>query len=255
MAKRAPSFACQSCGAVYQRWQGKCEACGEWNTHRRGGRPPPASAALAARGARKGPHLRAGRAVRRIQATRRACLSGIGGARPRHRRRLRARLRDPDRRRSGHRQVDAADAGLRRAGANKASGSSTSPARRRRRRCGCAPSGSGCPTPPVELAAETNVEDIIATLSAGRPPALVVIDSIQTMWTETVDAAPGTVTQVRGAAQALIRFAKTPAPASSSSATSPRTARSPARAWSSTWSTPSSRSRATARTISASCAP
>ena len=39
-----------------------------------------------------------------------------------------------------------------------------------------------------------------------------VIDSIQTMWTETVESAPGTVTQVRGSAQALIRFAKTTAP-------------------------------------------
>ena len=62
---------------------------------------------------------------------------------------------------------------------------------------------------PVELAAETNVEDIIATLSQGPPPALAIIDSIQTMWTETVESAPGTVTQVRGSAQALIRFAKT----------------------------------------------
>ncbi len=62
---------------------------------------------------------------------------------------------------------------------------------------------------PVELAAETSVEDIVTTLSQGRPPALVVIDSIQTMWTETVDSTPGTVTQVRGAAQALIRYAKT----------------------------------------------
>jgi DNA repair protein RadA/Sms len=60
----------------------------------------------------------------------------------------------------------------------------------------------------VELAAETNVEDIISTLSSGEPPVLVVIDSIQTMWTETVESAPGTVTQVRGAAQALLRFAK-----------------------------------------------
>ena len=62
---------------------------------------------------------------------------------------------------------------------------------------------------PVELAAETGVEDIVATLSQGRRPALVVIDSIQTMWTDAVEAAPGTVTQVRGAAQALIRLAKT----------------------------------------------
>jgi DNA repair protein RadA/Sms len=61
---------------------------------------------------------------------------------------------------------------------------------------------------PVELAAETSVEDIIATLGEGRTPRLIVIDSIQTMWTDTVDSAPGTVTQVRSAAQALIRFAK-----------------------------------------------
>ena len=60
----------------------------------------------------------------------------------------------------------------------------------------------------VELAAETSVEDIIATLSEGKIPRLIVIDSIQTMWTGMIDSAPGTVTQVRGSAQALIRFAK-----------------------------------------------
>ena len=32
MAKSSPSFVCQNCGAAYNRWQGKCEACGEWNT-------------------------------------------------------------------------------------------------------------------------------------------------------------------------------------------------------------------------------
>ena len=62
--------------------------------------------------------------------------------------------------------------------------------------------------PPVELAAETSVEDIIATLSEGKTPRLIVINSIQTMWTDLVESAPGTVTQVRGSAQALIRFAK-----------------------------------------------
>src|SRR5215213_3471202 len=61
---------------------------------------------------------------------------------------------------------------------------------------------------PVELAAETSVEDIIATMSQGKTPRLIVVDSIQTMWTDAVESAPGTVTQVRGAAQALIRFAK-----------------------------------------------
>ena len=61
---------------------------------------------------------------------------------------------------------------------------------------------------PVALAAETQVEDILATLQAGPPVDLVVIDSIQTLWTDIVESAPGTVTQVRTSAQALIRYAK-----------------------------------------------
>ncbi|MFL4971509.1 MAG: DNA repair protein RadA, partial [Xanthobacteraceae bacterium] len=46
MAKLAQSFVCQNCGAAYRRWQGKCDACGEWNTiaeedaARAPGRPP-----------------------------------------------------------------------------------------------------------------------------------------------------------------------------------------------------------------------
>ena len=32
MAKNSLSFVCQNCGAAYNRWQGKCDACGEWNT-------------------------------------------------------------------------------------------------------------------------------------------------------------------------------------------------------------------------------
>ncbi|MFZ1681867.1 MAG: DNA repair protein RadA, partial [Rhizobiaceae bacterium] len=61
---------------------------------------------------------------------------------------------------------------------------------------------------PVAMAAETNVEDILATLEAGPRPDLVVIDSIQTLWSDRADSAPGTVTQVRTAAQAMIRYAK-----------------------------------------------
>ncbi|HRJ70447.1 MAG TPA: DNA repair protein RadA, partial [Beijerinckiaceae bacterium] len=66
----------------------------------------------------------------------------------------------------------------------------------------------GLSASPVELASETSVEDILATLALGAPARLVIIDSIQTMWTEAVEAAPGTVTQVRASAQALIRYAK-----------------------------------------------
>ncbi len=49
---------------------------------------------------------------------------------------------------------------------------------------------------------------MLATLDHGPTPRLVIIDSIQTMWTDAVESAPGTVTQLRAGAQALVRFAK-----------------------------------------------
>ncbi len=66
----------------------------------------------------------------------------------------------------------------------------------------------GVASAPVQLVAETNVENIITTLQAHTKPALVVLDSIQTLWSERVESAPGTVSQVRSAAQAMIRYAK-----------------------------------------------
>jgi DNA repair protein RadA/Sms len=60
---------------------------------------------------------------------------------------------------------------------------------------------------PVQLGAETHLRDILTTLDAERPD-LVVIDSIQTMWLDTVDSAPGSVAQVRAAAHELVSFAK-----------------------------------------------
>jgi DNA repair protein RadA/Sms len=61
---------------------------------------------------------------------------------------------------------------------------------------------------PVRLASASSVRDIIAALDSGHGPDLVVIDSIQTMYLDTLDSAPGTVSQVRGAAQELIGLAK-----------------------------------------------
>lgn len=61
----------------------------------------------------------------------------------------------------------------------------------------------------LHLAAATQLGDILASLPQFPNAAMVVIDSIQTMWTESVDSAPGSVTQVRAAAFELIRAAKT----------------------------------------------
>ncbi len=61
---------------------------------------------------------------------------------------------------------------------------------------------------PVRLAAATSVRDILTTFGGSAPPALLVIDSIQTMHSDLIEGAPGTVSQVRASAGELIRFAK-----------------------------------------------
>ena len=61
---------------------------------------------------------------------------------------------------------------------------------------------------PLELAAAINLSDIAAGLEGAGEAALVVIDSIQTMWLDTIDSAPGTVAQVRAASFELIQRAK-----------------------------------------------
>src|ERR687896_587757 len=209
MAKQRIAFVCQSCGAVYNRWKGKCEACGGWNTIvEETGAAHPLAGPVATRPARaKGrvfpleglagethdaPRTSSGLAeLNRVTGGGfvRGSVILIGG--------------DPGIGKST--LLIQASASLAAAGHRVAyiSGEeAVAQVRLRAARLGLAQT-------PVELAAETNVEDIVATLSQGKPPALAVIDSIQTMWTETVESAPGTVTQVRGSAQALIRFAKT----------------------------------------------
>ena len=60
----------------------------------------------------------------------------------------------------------------------------------------------------VRLATATSVRDIAASLDHAEPPAVVIIDSIQTMYVDSLDSAPGTVSQVRASAQELIHLAK-----------------------------------------------
>jgi DNA repair protein RadA/Sms len=205
LAKARTNFICQNCGAVAPRWQGKCEACNEWNSLVEEA-PSAGIGALAARNAKKG----------RIFV-----LEGLSGE-----------SQSAPRMLSGMPELDRVTGGgfvpgsVLLIGGEPGIGKSTlliqvcaALARRGERvvyisgeeavaQVRLRAERLGLQDAAVELAAETSVEDIIATLSAGRRPSLVVIDSIQTMWTETADSTPGTVTQVRGAAQALIRFAK-----------------------------------------------
>ena len=61
---------------------------------------------------------------------------------------------------------------------------------------------------PVALGSATCIEDILSTLEKAKTPGIVAIDSIQTIWTSALEAAPGTIAQVRTASFDLVRYAK-----------------------------------------------
>ena len=65
----------------------------------------------------------------------------------------------------------------------------------------------GLETRGVRIAAETQLERVLGALEAARP-SIAVVDSIQTLWSETLQSAPGSVAQVRECAAQLTRFAK-----------------------------------------------
>ena len=83
-----------------------------------------------------------------------------------------------------------------------------SAARSRSTRSGCARCASGWSRRRSGSPAPPRSRDILATLDQPNAPALLIVDSIQTMWIDGLEQAPGTVTQLRAAAQALIRIAK-----------------------------------------------
>lgn len=60
---------------------------------------------------------------------------------------------------------------------------------------------------PIHLGSDTNLRNILTTLEKEKPD-LAIIDSIQTIWSDKVESAPGTVSQVRAAAHELTSFAK-----------------------------------------------
>src|SRR6516164_3920345 len=212
MARSQARFACQQCGAVHAKWTGRCDGCGAWNSlieelPREG---PPSGLAKDRRGGRSlgfvgliGPSELPPRRLTGIAELDRVCGGGfvpgsavlVGG--------------DPGIGKSTLLlQAAAAIApppgppGARPTNAAYITGEEAiDQVRLRAERLGVAGSS-------VLLAATSNVRDIIASLDRDDAPDLVVVDSIQTMYLDTLDSAPGTVSQVRGAAQELIRLAK-----------------------------------------------
>ncbi|MEM7696273.1 MAG: DNA repair protein RadA [Pseudomonadota bacterium] len=207
MARKTTRFVCQECGYVASRWSGKCDGCGAWNTLVEEAAAEDILAAATGKTARtKGKRLTLTRLDAPVETAPRI-LTGIsefdrvtgGGLVPGS-----AILIGGDPGIGKSTLLLQAAAALATAGhetvyvtGEEASAQVQLRAQRLR-----------ADNAPVALAAETGVETILETLSSGPPPALVVIDSIQTLHTSIAEAAPGTVTQVRASAQALIRYAK-----------------------------------------------
>jgi len=202
---RGTSFVCQACGTAHTKWVGQCEGCGAWNTvvEELAEAPPPGAT---------GKTRRSGRAI---------ALERLTGAAP-----------PPPRRATGIAELDRVLGGglvpgsavliggdpgvgkstlaLQAAAATARAGTpaiylsgeeAVEQVRLRARWLGVADA-------PVALAAATNVGDIVATLEGAGDIGLVIVDSIQTIYHDRVEAAPGTVGQIRAAAHELIRFAK-----------------------------------------------
>ncbi len=204
MAKATTTFSCTKCAATYPKWSGRCDNCGEWNS------------IIEDKGLSAGPPSKS-LGNKRGNAMTLSDLSSHEDPPPR----TESGLAELDRVLGGGLVPASAilvggDPGigkstllLQAAGAFANRGLSTvyisgeeasAQVRMRAQRLGLSDA-------PVRLAAETNLRDILTTLEAERPQ-LAIIDSIQTMWADNVDSAPGSVSQVRAAAHELTSFAK-----------------------------------------------
>ncbi|MEM1273816.1 MAG: DNA repair protein RadA [Pseudomonadota bacterium] len=203
MAKVSTVYICNACGAVHKKWAGQCDACGQWNTIQE--EAPLSAGPGKSLGATKGKGIRlSDLATAEAEPPRRSsglaeldrCLGGglvrasatlVGG--------------DPGIGKSTLLLQAAASFAAQNARVIYISGEeATAQVRLRAGRLGLQDAN-------VALASETNLRDILTTLDAERPD-LAIIDSVQTMWLDTVESAPGSVSQVRAAAHELVTFAK-----------------------------------------------
>jgi DNA repair protein RadA/Sms len=206
MARDSAVYTCQSCGGVHNKWAGQCSACGGWNTlvEEVSGTGPPGSLAPA-RAAKGRVHLAfetldvdtpsPPRIITGVEEFDRVCGGGVAQGS--------AILvaGDPGVGKSTLLLQVAAQAAMRGANCAYITGEeAVEQVRARAQRMGLGAA-------PVKLAAETALREIVEGLKKDRFD-LVVIDSIQTLWSDQLEAGPGSVTQVRAAAGELVRLAK-----------------------------------------------
>jgi len=207
MSKSTSIFACQSCGATFPKWAGKCEACGGWNC-------------LVEEASPQGPPKGLNDTKSRSKANKIDFVPLKSDTDRIIPRRL-SDIKEFDRVVGGGLVPGSATL----VGGDPGIGKSTlllqavchlaqnhkvayvsgeeaiDQVRLRATRLGLA-------DVPCSLASETSVRDIVAAVDHKDAPDILVIDSIQTMYVDMLDSAPGTVAQVRTSAQELIRVAK-----------------------------------------------
>ena len=199
-------FVCQSCGAVHSKWSGRCDACGEWNTLTEEAMSGPPGGLKAPKGNSKNSSKAEFTALDGNAEPPERIVLGVdeldrvfgGGIVPSS-----ATLIGGDPGIGKSTLLLQVAARLARNGLKTVyvSGEeATAQIQDRARRLKVADS-------PVQLATETDLRKVLSALKSAKPD-FVVIDSIQTMWSDSVDSAPGSVSQVRAAAHELTAFAK-----------------------------------------------
>jgi DNA repair protein RadA/Sms len=212
VARAESRYVCQSCGAAVLRWEGQCRTCGDWNT-------------LVETVVRESPRPRALKgASSRAGAAAPVALSATGVIEDDELRRP-VGIGELDRVLGGGLVAGSvvllggepgigkstlllqAAAGVAATGASVLYATGEESASQVRLRAGRLGLAGGRIGDAIRVVAETGVGRIV-DLAREEPPGLLVIDSIQTMTSEELDGPPGSVGQVREAAQRLMELAK-----------------------------------------------
>jgi DNA repair protein RadA/Sms len=208
MAKPKTAYVCADCGASFNKWQGQCGECGAWNTL---SEFVIEAASVGKQSSRQGGWAGEGggavvTALREVSLTSESRVStGIGELD----RVLGGGLvegsvvligGDPGIGKSTLLLQALALMGTRVPGLYVSGEESLAQLAGRASRL-------GLPLDGLSALAETGVEKILAQAAIAKPK-LIVADSIQTLWSELLTAAPGSVSQVRESAARLVRFAK-----------------------------------------------
>lgn len=208
MAKNKTQYSCTECGATAPKWQGQCPGCGQWNTLVE----TIAESAAAA-------NSRFGTSYASLAAS--GKLQSLAEIKPREEPRQPTGIDEFDRVLGGGLVAGGVvliggDPGIGKSTLLLQSLSQLSEVGQKVLYISGEESGEQValrasrlqlPVQGLQLFAEINLEKILATLDAERP-AVAVIDSIQTLWSDQLSSAPGSVAQVRECSAQLTRFAK-----------------------------------------------